>query len=139
LYNYQAVRIWPCARANTDSTIEVLTRLRQQFPDPVIVLVWDGASYHRSAAVLAKAAELNIRLVRLPAYSPDFMPVEALWRWLRQEVSSLRCHSTVPDLIASVAQFVWSINMDPAALVTRLTLKSHLDPAEEILRFSNGF
>ena len=135
LYNYQAVRIWPYERANSENTLDVLTRLREQFPDPPIALVWDGASYHRSAAVRAKAAELNIELVRLPAYSPDFMPVEALWRWLRQEVTSLHCHSTVAELIERVADFAWSVNMDPAALSGRLALKTHLDPEEEKLRF----
>ena len=29
----------------------------------------------------------NIDLVPLPGYSPDFMPVEALWRWLREDVT----------------------------------------------------
>lgn len=135
LFNYQAVRIWPYERANGDNTLDMLCRLRQEFPEHLIVLVWDGASYHRSAAVLDKAAELNIQLVRLPAYSPDFMPVEALWRWLRQEVTSLHCHASIPELIDRVAEFAWSSNMDPAALATRLNLKTQLNPEEEKLRF----
>jgi hypothetical protein len=32
---------------------------------------------------------LQIELVPLPGYSPDFMPVEALWRWLREDVTYL--------------------------------------------------
>jgi len=28
-----------------------------------------------------------MEIVQLPAYSPDFMPVEALWQWLRAEVT----------------------------------------------------
>jgi transposase len=34
----------------------------------------------------------NIGIVRLPGYSPDFMPVEALWHWLRQSVTYNHCH-----------------------------------------------
>lgn len=134
LYNYQAVRIWSYPRANSEHTLDVLTRLRQQFPEPPIVMVWDGASYHRSAAVRDKAAELNITLVPLPAYSPDLMPVESLWRWLRQEVTSLHCHYTIDELVDRVADFVWTVNMDPAILSTRLHIKTHLDPQEEKLR-----
>ena len=135
LYNYQSVRIWPYPRANGDHTCDMLTRLRQEFPEHLIVLVWDGASYHRSQAVMAHAAQLNIALVRLPAYSPDLMPVESLWRWLRQEVTSLHCHYSVEELIDRVADFAWSVNMDPITVSRRLHLKSHLNPLEEKLRF----
>ena len=135
LYNYQSVRIWAYPRANGDHTCDMLTRLRQEFPEHLIVVVWDGASYHRSEAVMAHAAQLNITLVRLPAYSPDFMPVESLWRWLRQEVTSLHCHYSVEELIDRVADFAWSVNMDPITVSRRLPLKSQLNPIEEKLRF----
>lgn len=76
------VRIWAYPRANGEHTIDVLQRLREEFPERAIVLLWDGASYHRAACVLEAAEALKIRIVRLPAYSPDFMPVEALWKWM---------------------------------------------------------
>ena len=46
-----------------------------------LIVLWDGAPYHRANAVRAAAAALDIALVPLPGYSPDLMPVEALWRW----------------------------------------------------------
>ena len=54
-------------------TIEVLERLRKEFPSRPMTVLGDGASHHRSAIVLAAAARLGIEIVRLPAYSPDFM------------------------------------------------------------------
>jgi transposase len=53
---------------------------------------------------------LDITIVRLPAYSPDFMPVEALWRWLRESVTYNHCHDTAAELIERVAAFVTEIN-----------------------------
>jgi transposase len=50
-------------------------------------VVWDGAPYHHAKAVWAEAASLGIELAPLPGYSPDLMPVEALWRWLRKSLS----------------------------------------------------
>jgi transposase len=135
LYNYQAVRIWPYPSANSDYTVDMLTRLRQQFPEHFIVLVWDGASYHRSQLVHDAAAQLGITLIPLPAYSPDLMPVEALWRWLRQEVTYMVCHLSEAELIDDVAEFVLSANLDPLTIATRLNLKTKLDPEEEKLRF----
>ena len=41
-------------------------------------LIVVGASYHRAGVVREAATALQIDLVPLPGYSPDFMPVEAL-------------------------------------------------------------
>src|SRR3954469_24751732 len=47
------------------------------------------------------AAALRIELVPLPGYSPDFRPVEALWRGLREDVTYHHSHPTADDLIPS--------------------------------------
>jgi transposase len=136
LYNLGQVRIWPFERANKENTVEVLKRLRVEFPDVPIKLVWDGASYHRAHVVREVAQTLDIGLVRLPAYSPDFMPVEHLWHWLREDVTYHTCYDQKADLIAQVDRFQARINTDPIALADRLWVKSHLDPNEEKLRVS---
>ena len=80
------------------------------------------------------AADLDIECRRLPDYSPDFMPVEALWRWLREDVTYQHCHASLDRLEASVADFQDKINQDPIALADRLALKTQLDPDVEKLR-----
>jgi transposase len=137
LYSESKVEIWPYPRANGAHTIDVLNRLRVQFESRPIVVVWDGASYHRAQCVLDAAAQLNIQILRLPAYSPDFMPVEALWHWLREDVTYNHCHDSALQLITRVTRFVATINADPYALADRLWVKDELDPEEEMLRFSN--
>jgi transposase len=137
LYSESEVRIWPYPRGNGEHTIDVLERLRAEFQQRPLIVIWDGASYHRSACVLEAAARLDIRIVRLPAYSPDFMPVEALWRWLRESVTYNHCHDTAAELIERVAAFVAEINRAACALADRLWVKDELDPEEEKLRFSS--
>jgi transposase len=136
LFSESEARIWPYPRANSEHTIDVLQRLRNEFQARPMVVVWDGAPYHRSAWVLEAAARLDITILRLPAYSPDFMPVEALWRWLRESVTYNHCHDTAAELIERVAAFVMEINGDACALADRLWVKDELDPDEEELRFS---
>jgi transposase len=119
-----------------ENTVEVLKRLRVEFPDVPIKLVWDGAPYHRAQLVQQAAQTLDIGLVQLPAYSPDFMPVEHLWHWLREDVTYHTCYDQEADLIAQVDRFQAQINADPIALADRLSVKSHLDPKEEKLRVS---
>lgn len=134
LYNLGQVRIWPFERANKENTVEVLKRLRVEFPDIPLKLILDGAPYHRAQLVQQAAQTLAIELVPLPAYSPDFMPVEHLWHWLREDVTYHTCYEQQADLIAQVDRFQARINADPIALADRLWVKSHLDPKEEKLR-----
>jgi transposase len=136
LFNEAQVRLWPYPRANGGYTIEVLRRLRAEHPDRALIVLWDGASYHRAGAVREVAAALGITLMPLPGYSPDLMPVEALWRWLREDVTYHHCHATRDDLIRRVATFEAGINQQPCVLADRLWVKDRLDPEEEKLRFS---
>ena len=76
LYNEGQVRLWPFPRANGDHTIDVLRRLRAEAPDRQVIVLWDGAPYHRAKTVREAATALNITLMPLPGYSPDLMPVE---------------------------------------------------------------
>jgi hypothetical protein len=75
--------------------------------------------------------------VPLPSYSPDLMPVEPLWHWLRQDVTYHHCHATPEDLIRRVAAFEATVNQHPCFVADRLWVKDQLDPEEEKLRFSN--
>jgi transposase len=131
------VRLWPYPRANGTHTIAALRRLRAAWPDCPMIVLWDGAPYHRAACVREAAAALHIDIVPLPGYSPDFMPVEALWRWLREDVTYHYCHPTADDLRRRVGEFEADINRDPYAVADRLVVKDHLDPEAEKLRFSN--
>ena len=137
LYNEGQVRLWPYPRANSEHTCDVLRRLRAEYPDRELIVLWDGAPYHRADLVRDRAASLRIALLPLPGYSPDLMPVEALWRWLREDVTSHHCHASRDDLTRRVATFQARVNQEPYVIADRLWVKDHLGPEEEKLRFSN--
>src|SRR5215212_6548040 len=128
LYNEGEVRLWPYPRANGCHTMDVLRRLRADAPDRKLIVLWDGASDHRAKAVREGACELGIDLVPLPGYSPDLMPVEALWRWLREDVTYHHCHASTEDLIRRVGAFEVRLNRDPSVIADRLWVKDRLDP-----------
>ena len=137
IYNLGKVITLPFDTANGINTIEVLKRLKTEFTGQPINLVWDGAPYHRSQIVREAAKELEINLQPLSAYSPDFMPVEHLWQWLREDVTYHTCYETKTDLINAVSNFQKTINLEPISLADRLWVKNHLDPDEEKLRVSS--
>jgi Winged helix-turn helix len=90
----------------------------------------------KRAEFLEKITELLDHLQPLPGYSPDFMPVEHLWQWLREDITYHVCYDQEQELISAVADFQHEINTTPIALSDRLWVKQHLNPEEEKLRFS---
>ena len=136
IYNLGQVRIFPYDKAEKFNTIDVLTKLRAEFPERTMNVVWDGASYHRAGIVKGAAEVLDVQLQPLSGYSPDFMPVEHLWQWLREDVTYHTCHNSEAELIERVAAFQQKINSFPLVLADRLWVKTHLNSKEEKLRVS---
>ena len=136
LYNEGQVRLWPYPRPNGDHTIAVLRRLRAEALDRTLIVLWDGAPYHRAKTVREAARALNITLMPLPGYSPDLMPVEALWRWLREDVTDHHCHPSTDDLTRRVGDFEARLDREPFVIADRLWVKDCLDPEEVKLRLS---
>ena len=126
----------PDEKAEKFNTIDVLKKLRVEFPESAMTVVWDGAPYHRAKIVQEAASALDINLQALPGYSPDFMPVEHLWQWLREDVTYHACYNSKQDLIDAVVNFQSQINTDPLSISDRLWVKKHLEPDEEKLRVS---
>ena len=49
--------------------------------DTHVVLVLDGADWHKANALQVSS---NMTLLFLPPYSPELMPIERVWAWMRQ-------------------------------------------------------
>lgn len=137
LFNVGQVRIFPYDCANQLHTVDVLESLRAEFPDIPIVLIWDRAPYHRADFVKNMTKILEMKIEPLPSYSPDFMPVEHLWQWVREDITYHTCYDNAADLIDQVAHFELQINENPQSVVHRLRVTTHLKPEQEKLRLSN--
>jgi hypothetical protein len=49
--------------------------------------------------------DLQLRLVPLPGYSPDFNPDEAIWDWIREDVTANTCFGTAAKVREKVDAF----------------------------------
>jgi len=83
-----------------------LRQLRANHAGPLVV-IWDNGPAHGGEAVRDYLAtpDLGLRLVRLPAYSPDFNPDEAIRAWAREEVTANTCLRTKAVLQERMQQF----------------------------------
>jgi transposase len=72
--------------------------------DQPIILIQDGAKYHTSKAMqqfLAQQPRLTVH--QLPSYSPDYNPIEFLWKNLKRRATHNRYFPEFETLIISVA------------------------------------
>jgi transposase len=74
---------------------EVLSRTRKH-----IILIQDGASYHTSKAMKKFFAEKAYRITvyNLPSYSPDYNPIEKLWKKIKEKEIHLHHFPTFDSL-----------------------------------------
>ena len=68
--------------------------------DVHVVLVLDGAGWHVSKALRVPS---SMTLLFLPPYSPELMPMERVWRWMRQHDLSNRVYADATAVDAAVA------------------------------------
>jgi len=54
-----------------------------------VVIVLDNGRIHHSRTVVEHAARLKITLVFLPPYSPQFNPIEFIWKTIKSRISGM--------------------------------------------------
>jgi transposase len=101
--NYLALEGNSCA----DTSVAFLRHLRARHREPLIV-IWDNAPAHGGDPIRTylSAPDLRLRLVRLPAYSPDFNADEHIWGWIREEVTANTCFQTAAAVRTHVDPFL---------------------------------
>jgi transposase len=69
-----------------------------------LILIQDGARYHTSKATRAFFVEHQHRLTvyQLPSYSPDYNPIEFLWKKMKQRATHNQYFAIFEDLVQSV-------------------------------------
>jgi len=75
-------------KGNSENTVKFLDYLQQQFPGKRIVIIWDGASYHKFGQTPAYLAKINqdltedewkITCLLFAPNAPEQNPVEDIW------------------------------------------------------------
>ncbi len=90
-----------------ETSAAFLRQLRAAYTGPLIV-IWDNGPAHGGDALRAylTTPDLRLRLVRLPPYSPDYNADEAIWAWIREEVTANTCFGTKAAVREHVGAFL---------------------------------
>ncbi len=92
--------------STAQTSTSFLQQLRAKHTGPLIV-IWDNAPAHGGEALrqYLRTPNLQLRLVRLPGYSPEFNADEAIWDWAREEVTANTCLGTKAKVQAKLGAF----------------------------------
>jgi len=110
---------------NTPAMSLFLAEVAQRHPHEAILMVLDGAGWHRARHLMVPE---NIRLLPLPPYSPQLNPLEHIWEEIREKwfpnlvfdslgavedrlVQALFALENNPPLVASTTGFGWVISI----------------------------
>lgn len=104
-------------RFNAASYCEFLRSVLEQTPGTQkVMVVQDGARYHTARAtkefIAAHAERLSV--YQLPAYSPDYNPIEHLWRRIKRQATHNRYFKCFEDLTASVDAALQALAAKPS-------------------------
>ena len=73
--------------------------LKRKFRNHKFIIIADNASFHKAKWFTAWWQKSNwLKMEFLPAYSPDFNPIERLWKWIKHEFTHNKCWSSKQDL-----------------------------------------
>ena len=117
-------------RLNSATYIAFLKSVLEQTTHPII-LIQDGARYHTSAETKAFFAQQAARLqvFQLPTYSPDYNPIEKLWKKIKQQETHLHYFPTFEALTEKVEQALLKFANIPEEILALCSLPTELAQA----------
>jgi hypothetical protein len=80
-----------------------LNALSQELNEKKIIMIMDGAGWHKSKDLKVPS---NIEIIYLPPYSPELNPVERLWGYIKQCTIRNKIYDTLESLEDEICHFL---------------------------------
>jgi len=82
-----------------EASLCFLEQIGRRVPEAMHIVIEDGAGFHQAEGALELPA--NVRVIRLPAYSPELNPVEKLWDVVKNRIGN-RVWEDLEELTAAI-------------------------------------
>lgn len=115
-------------KSNSKVFCEFLSQIRTKFPGKQIVIILDNASIHKSKETKAYLTRWSqIHLFYLPPYSPEYNPVEIVWRWAKTKVHGFSFRKSIAVIIERFTEIFWKYNNNAMFNPLKLQLNAYAD------------
>ncbi len=101
---------------NTDCMNVFLKQLSDSYPKDKIVLVCDGAAWHKSKGL---SISHNIRLVFIPPYTPEMNSIEQIWREIRTQGFRNEIFASLDKVVDRLCETIQNLTKDTIKSITR--------------------
>lgn len=101
---------------NTECMNLFLQELSKAYSQDVIILVCDGARWHKSNSL--KIPE-NIALAFIPPYTPEMNPIEQIWEEIREKGFKNECFQTLAKVVDRLCETICALSSDTIMSITR--------------------
>jgi len=122
-------------RVNAQRFRRFICHMKREMRESKIMLICDNAPFHK-AKWLREWAEDNagwLRLEFLPGYSPDFNPIEKLWKYLKKEYVHNKSWGTKVDLKNHLEVMLQEIPVKVEAI--KGVMKKEIEKLKEAFKF----
>jgi transposase len=103
-------------QVNTECFNAYLCELAQEMTGRKLVLIMDGAGWHKSDTLIIPD---NIEIMYLPPYSPELNPVETLWEHIKRHTIKNKIYDTLNDLEEAVCTFISGLTQHEVASICK--------------------
>ena len=100
---------------NTDCMNLFLENLSRQYEHDEILLVCDGAAWHKSGTLKIPS---NIHLFYIPPYTPEMNPFEQIWREIRTRGFKNEAFQTLADVIDRLCETIQGLSKETIRSIT---------------------
>lgn len=90
-------------------------QLSLEFPHDMILLVCDGAAWHKSMTLVLPD---NIVLSHIPPYTPEMNPIEQIWHELRTRGFKNEVFSSLEKVVDRLALTINNLSKDTIISIT---------------------
>lgn len=101
---------------NTDCMNVFLQELSAAYRDDFILLVADGAAWHKSKGLIIPA---NIEILPLPPYTPEMNPIEQIWKEIRKRGFRNEIFRTLDLVVDRLCDTICSLSNQTIISITR--------------------
>ena len=92
-----------------------LEHLATSYPEDYIVLVCDGAAWHKSGALQIFP---NLELMFIPPYTPEMNPIEQIWRELRARGFHNEVFQTLEKVVDRLCDTICNLTAETIRSIT---------------------